>query len=340
MVSEFIVDYKRFRQFCTETAAGMSSVNGTCSECPCRKICRADRKLWNIDAIQHMSRAETRFPWAFDLLKRNPALLYAIPSSVYQKLYGTYHQNLPCPFMNREILEHLDQIGEVCDMLRDDRSKQTYLNVLMYRLTFNRDYALRAYSVDPQYFIPSFRDLGKDEVYVDCGAYIGDTMQDYCRYNQPPKTAYLFEADALNVQAIKADLNERDLSRVHIIQAGVYRYTGDLYFVKKNGTEGYLSETEEKDSQRIPVTTIDDAVKDRVTFIKMDIEGSEKNALVGASGHIRESLPRLAVCVYHSVSDLWEIPLMIRREFPGYTRFELRHHTGFFSETVFYASQE
>ena len=339
MVSEFYVDIKRFRQYWMETAAGIPSVNGTCSGCPCRKVCKADRKLWNIDAIQHMSRVETRFPWAFDLLKRNPTLMYAIPSSVYQKLYGTYHQNLPCPFLNLEILEHLDQIDEVCGMLYDDYSKQTYLNILMYRLTFNRDYALRAYSVDPQYFIPSFRGFGKDEVYVDCGAYIGDTMEDYCRYNRPPKTAYLFEADALNVQAIRSTLKAYDQTRFHIIQAGVYRYTGDLFFIKKNGTEGYLSETEAKVSQRIPVTTIDDAVKERVTFIKMDIEGSEKNALLGAEGHIRESLPKLAICVYHSVSDLWEIPLMIRRMFPGYTRFEMRHHTGFFSETVFYASQ-
>jgi len=125
MISDFIVDYEQFHRFCTEIASGTPAVNGTCSDCPRRMLCRADRKLWNIDAIQHMSRAETRFPWAFDLLKRKPALLHMIPSSVYQKLYGSYHQNLPCPFMNREILESLDQIGEVYDMLWDDRSKQT-----------------------------------------------------------------------------------------------------------------------------------------------------------------------------------------------------------------------
>jgi len=72
------------------------------------------------------------------------------------------------------------------------------------------------------------------------------------------------------------------------------------------------------------------------TFINMDIEGAELEALKGAEKTIRESRPDLAICVYHSPQHLWEIPLYLHELNLGY-RFYLRNYTGFVSETVLYA---
>lgn len=55
----------------------------------------------------------------------------------------------------------------------------------------------------------------------------------------------------------------------------------------------------------------------------MDVEGFEIPALLGAKRHIREDFPKLAICTYHIVSDMWEIPRMIDTIRPGY-RFFLR----------------
>jgi len=68
----------------------------------------------------------------------------------------------------------------------------------------------------------------------------------------------------------------------------------------------------------------------------MDIEGAELDALKGAENTIRESLPDLAICLYHSPSHLWEIPLFISSL--GDYKFHLRNYTSFISETVLYAS--
>ena len=85
------------------------------------------------------------------------------------------------------------------------------------------------------------------------------------------------------------------------------------------------------------IVRMDDHLRDEpVSFIKMDIEGAEMSALRGAEQLIRRDHPDLAVCVYHSISDLFEIPLYIHSLVPEY-RLYLRHHTPVFCETVCYA---
>ena len=71
-------------------------------------------------------------------------------------------------------------------------------------------------------------------------------------------------------------------------------------------------------------------------MIKMDIEGMEPLALAGATGLIRQYHPQLAVCVYHDISHLWEIPLQIKSLYDGY-RIYIRNYQFMGLETVVYA---
>lgn len=74
------------------------------------------------------------------------------------------------------------------------------------------------------------------------------------------------------------------------------------------------------------VVKLDDALKDvDISFVKMDIEGSEIQALEGAKENISNQTPKLAICVYHKTSDFWDIPLLIKKYNPKYT-LRLRHH--------------
>ena len=76
-----------------------------------------------------------------------------------------------------------------------------------------------------------------------------------------------------------------------------------------------------------------------MTFIKMDIEGSELEALKGASTTISANKPKLAICVYHKIEDFWEIPIYINKLAPEY-KFYVGHHTVSLTcpETVLYAT--
>lgn len=85
------------------------------------------------------------------------------------------------------------------------------------------------------------------------------------------------------------------------------------------------------------VTSIDEHFPDdEITFIKMDIEGAEIEAIRGAENVIRRCKPKLAISVYHKRNDMFEIPLLLHQMYPGY-KFYLRQFSKALSETVLFA---
>lgn len=83
--------------------------------------------------------------------------------------------------------------------------------------------------------------------------------------------------------------------------------------------------------------SLDEDIKEKVTYIKMDVEGFEVPAILGARQHIKNDTPKLAVCVYHIISDIWEVPRLIHNIYSGY-RFYVRHYMEHQNwETVLYA---
>lgn len=283
-----------------------------------------------------MAQDATRFPGLLKSVQANKGLLYLVPSIAYEKAYRLFSSYLPCQFDAQMIAENMENISSVCHLLTNDISRLNYLNVLMYRLTLQTDYINRAYSAVPQYFAPAFRELDSDQVYLDCGAYIGDSFESYCAYNEEPKKAYLFEPDQENLKVLRSLSERYSATDIVIIDKGVYKETGRLYFAQGNRVSSHFTETPSEGGLAIDVTTIDASVDDEITFLKMDIEGSEKDAILGAKNSIRRSYPKLAICIYHSTSDMWEIPLMIQELFPEYGNYELYHHSNTFAETVLY----
>ena len=86
----------------------------------------------------------------------------------------------------------------------------------------------------------------------------------------------------------------------------------------------------------VEVESIDYFVKEPVTFIKLDVEGAEYQALLGAEHTIASYKPKLAICTYHKLEDIWELPSLIHEMNPEY-RFYLRHYSFAENETVLYA---
>ena len=72
-----------------------------------------------------------------------------------------------------------------------------------------------------------------------------------------------------------------------------------------------------------------------VTLIKADIEGFEIQLIQGGRESIMKYRPKITICVYHHLSDLYEIPLLLKSLVDGYTM-SLRHHSLTHNETVLY----
>lgn len=234
-------------------------------------------------------------------------------------------------------------VDRVLYTLNDDKSRRVYRDLLAYRSTRNRKY-LRKTDVDhDMYFAFNSRFMSGDVRFVDCGAYDGDTIRKLLRRRRGCVKSMLidaFEPDARNYERLTkyvAGIHDPSVS-VKTYQTGVYDITGDIAF--HGGIEDSCRADAAGESS-IPVVRLDDILLTGppVSFIKMDIEGSELPALIGARDVIRADRPYLAICIYHSDADMLDIPLYLFDAHPGY-RWYVRHYSWFHVDTVLYGVPE
>lgn len=174
----------------------------------------------------------------------------------------------------------------------------------------------------------------RDAYFADVGALNGFTTQYFLDHFEGGH-AYVFEPNPKQFEATKERL--RQYPQAELFPYGVYDKNTALRFdpMESGGEEG--AKIAEAGAVEIEVRRLDTLLKDRkVTFIKMDIEGSELAALRGAEQIIRQQRPKLAVCVYHKPEDIWEIPELILYYHPDYKLY-IRHYSLNASETVLYA---
>lgn len=260
----------------------------------------------------------------------------------FEYLYD-YHQLFPAHsphFFSQEIINiHKDKIETLFNLLEDTPSQEALLALLQYRLTL--DYKLLSKTVSrDQYFPSEIITLSENEVFVDAGAHVGLTALDFAkRANNQFNKIICFEPDGANIQQLKVNLSECPVSeKIDVLNLGVYDSAQELSFASEDNT---CSSAHISNSGNIVIHTvsIDEQLQnEHITFIKMDIEGAEIPALMGAQKTIQQSKPKLAISVYHTPTDLWEIPLLLKQMNPEYKLY-LRNHSGSILETVCYAIQ-
>lgn len=225
---------------------------------------------------------------------------------------------------------NFDKWKQLSEAFADDKSRQILDDLLMYRLSGNFS-SMTSYSYRPydQYF-EDFLKLTSDEVFVDAGGFDGDTSELFIRRYPDYKQIYLFEPSLINIE--KAQKRLTGFRNVEFIQLGLSDVEGNLWFNPDNGSASSIGET---GSCRIDVTTLDSYIKNKITFLKMDLEGWESKALLGASKHIFEDYPKLAIAVYHHPRDfrlIYDYIMSLRSDYTVY----LRHYTEGWSETIMY----
>ncbi|MDR3634897.1 MAG: FkbM family methyltransferase [Isosphaeraceae bacterium] len=173
------------------------------------------------------------------------------------------------------------------------------------------------------FFPEDLFELSQEEVFVDCGAFDGDTIRTFlaaCHGRFREVVAFEPDLDAVGrLRNMVAELLVDGSSRVRVEEAAVGNTPGFVSF-EGGGTHG--SRISEKGPLRVACVTLDEALAGVApTFIKMDIEGAERAALLGADRTIRDHRPILAVCVYHLQDDLHTLPLLLSRLCVDYSLF-------------------
>ncbi|MBQ8691938.1 MAG: FkbM family methyltransferase [Synergistaceae bacterium] len=244
------------------------------------------------------------------------------------------------------LAENSDKIKYVENILADGISKFIYKSVFEIYKTGNIGILSRTMG-KYQYFpvkINESRDddinniaefkLSVGECFIDCGAYDGDTIKLLKEFTGDKfRKIYAFEADAENYSRLVE--NYKNDNKIRMFNAAVYSKAGTLYFAGDNGTSSSVSDT---GNVQVNAVRLDDILKgdESVSFIKMDIEGSELEALKGAENIIKRFNPKLAVCIYHNIDDLWEIPLYIHSICKNYKLY-IRNYEDRLDEIVCYA---
>lgn len=230
--------------------------------------------------------------------------------------------------------ENMDRIDRVKELLCDERSVHVFENLLNYKISRNRKLIEEIRdNVEEQYFTSDIMSFTDREVFLDLGAYTGDTVHSFCqavggRYKQ----IIAVEPDEANYKQLKA--NTEGLDKIEYYQAGAAEKDGTARFMAQ---ALYTTHFDEEGEQEIKVRSVDSIMGGReLTFIKADIEGLEMEMLKGAADSIRAFKPKLAIAVYHKKDEILNIPLLIQSYRDDY-RFYMRHYTEMPIDTVLYA---
>jgi FkbM family methyltransferase len=216
------------------------------------------------------------------------------------------------------------KIEFVRDKLADEHSKAVFdANLALWT---QGDYKLSENSLTKEtYFPEGIIKLSDNEVFVDCGAYTGDSAYEFAKQaNGNYQAIYAYEADEISAEIAKRYCATKQLGNVHIENIGIDSKKTTLNFVDEDGVGNRISESGGKSIQVDSLDNLLNVCPYPITFIKMDIEGAEMEALLGAKGTISKYLPKLAISVYHKFGDIWEIPYYILNTYPYYRIF-LRH---------------
>ena len=258
-----------------------------------------------------------------------PPLAWAHPEALLP------HYGLDLP---HKVIEAAGQVRSAFDLLADGRSRREFVEQLRWRVHGDPTRLSPSEPTPDQYFPDDLFALAADEVFVDVGAYDGDTLAEFADRSGGRFERYLaIEADPGNATQLKnrVDSLPEAGSRVEVLQLALGAARGRLRFAA-DGTAAAAASPEGE--VEVDVAPLDELVADgRATFVKFDIEGAEPDALRGAAQTIARDRPILAVCVYHEQDHLWTLPLQTAALVGDGYEFHLRRYAADIFDEVLYA---
>jgi FkbM family methyltransferase len=230
------------------------------------------------------------------------------------------------------VLQQGEEIAAAFELLHDDSSRQSFAAQLQLRLRGDFD-CIGVPFAGNQYF-PGLFSLTADECFVDCGSYTGDTIQSFISETDNRfRKVIAFEADPAVMPSLRTFVNDVG-SRAVLYNAAVGAHSGIVHFAGDGIGGGCITAAS---GTEVPCVCLDDAlVREHVSFIKMDIEGAELQALEGAHSIIMRDRPVLAICGYHKPDHLWRVLASLKILAPDSALF-LRSHCADGLDAVCYA---
>ncbi len=230
------------------------------------------------------------------------------------------------PFYWEEPPRHVQQqataVRSAMDVWADEFSRREYVAQIRSRLW--ADYLGLSAPVGGEcYFPEDIFQTSPQECFIDCGAYDGSTIRSFLSVRQNAFDSILgLEPDPETYRKLThyvADLPAGISRRIAVSPLAVSDRRGVVSF---DATGTLISSISPTGKLEVDCAPLDELLADkRPTFIKMDIEGAEPEALAGARGILQKHHPVLAICLYHRQDHLWRLPQFIKDAYDGYQLF-------------------
>lgn len=225
---------------------------------------------------------------------------------------------------------HKSELQTVYKMLEDDKSKKVFESIIRYKLGGDLEYLREIETPSEEKF--DLLNIGIEETYVDLGAYDGDTMVEFLNETSMQfKKLYAMEPDSRNYRKMKRKLYMIGSALMECYNVGAWdEDTSKIFSIRAGrGSHALPEPGKPLDTARfkeVKMMKVDTMLRgDEATYIKIDVEGSEANALNGAAHTIAAFKPKLNIALYHRNEDMFELPLLVAKLNKKY-KFYMRHH--------------
>nr|MBE6545159.1 FkbM family methyltransferase [Oscillospiraceae bacterium] len=217
-------------------------------------------------------------------------------------------------FYNNNYSEIIKAYGS----LSDEKSRAIFSSVVNYKLTGRMKYLLESYSERNEIY--SLMPVENIRVTVDAGAYNGDTAREAKEYFKSLQRIYAIEPDKRNFKKLaRYSEAESDISVITINAAAWRDNSAGLFFGSgnRNSTTVATASFEHREEE-VKMIKIDSLTAERVDYIKYDVEGAEREALIGSYETILRDKPTLLISLYHRSRDIFELINTVNDKYPNY----------------------
>lgn len=217
-------------------------------------------------------------------------------------------------------LENAEKLRKVYDMLADDYSRKVYANIINFKISGKIEY-LSAVTTPKEDIYKKIIKPTMNEVYVDLGAYNGDTIKELLEFTRGKYASiYALEPDRKNFKKLAKFVD--GMNHVYAYNAAAWCIDCELPFAAKAGRQSAIT----ADSENFVTARSVDSILEKkpASIIKMDVEGFEREAIWGSAYTIAHYSPKMMVSLYHRNEDIFELPLLIKSLNPDYKLY-IRH---------------
>lgn len=219
--------------------------------------------------------------------------------------------------------DNKEKIDQIEALLCDEKSKEVFRSVVNYKLSGDIGFLKDSHSD----FSEVYHLLGAEnfEAIADLGAYNGDTLREITPFSPKLKSAVAFEPDRRNHKKLSEYSETVEDFKITPLKLAAWSDRATLYFDGSGNRNSSLISGAQMPVAKQPkiveaeADSLDNILGgEGIDYIKYDVEGSEKEAILGSLKTIEAHRPALMISLYHRSEDIFELPLMIHERFPEY----------------------